>query len=53
MNVVTGAASFQGIETFDGGTVRFAHASGRSFLEGTASNVTNLGLYTSVGRISY
>ena len=53
INVVTGDVVFQGIERFTGGTGRFADASGRSFLEGTASNVTNIGEYTSVGRISY
>jgi hypothetical protein len=49
----TGKATFQGIETFKGGTGRFAGASGRGLLEGTASNVTNVGEYNSVGRISY
>jgi len=53
INLATGVATFQGIETFEGGTGRFANASGRSFLEGTASNITNEGVYTSVGRISY
>jgi hypothetical protein len=53
INLATGIASFAGFETFEGGTGRFADASGRSFLDGTASTVTNLGVYTSVGRISY
>jgi hypothetical protein len=53
VNLATGDATFEGIEVFKGGTGRFAEASGRSLLAGTASNVTNTGEYTSVGRISY
>ena len=53
INLVTGDVTFEGIETFNGGTGRFQNASGSSFIEGTASNVTNVGFYTSVGRISY
>jgi hypothetical protein len=53
INLVTGDVTFEGIETFNGGTGRFQNATGSSFLEGTASNVTNVGFYTSVGRISY
>jgi hypothetical protein len=53
INLATNTATFEGIESFEGGTGRFAGASGMSFLQGTASNVTNIGVYTSVGRISY
>jgi hypothetical protein len=53
INLVTGDVTYEGIETFNGGSGRFRNVSGSSFLEGTASNVTNVGFYTSVGRISY
>ena len=49
----TGDVSFVGIETFHGGSGRFANATGNSQLEGTASVVTNRGFFTSKGRVSY
>ena len=53
LNVETGDVMFIGVETFNGGTGRFAKASGNSQLEGTASIFTNRGFFTSKGRISY
>ena len=53
LNVETGDVTFIGVETFNGGTGRFAKASGNSQLEGTASIFTNRGFFTSKGRISY
>jgi hypothetical protein len=53
INVQTGEVRFIGTETFDGGTGRFAHASGTSELEGTASIFTNVGFYTTKGRLAY
>jgi hypothetical protein len=53
MNFVTGEVTFEGVETFKGGSGRFTDASGSSFLEGTASIFTNEGAYTTVGRIRY
>ena len=53
INFVTGALALEGIETYDGGTGRFAQASGSSFLEGHASVVTNTGFYIKIGKISY
>jgi hypothetical protein len=49
----TGDVSFVGIETFNGGSGRFANATGNSQLEGTASVFTNRGFFTTKGRISY
>ena len=50
-------AVFAGIETYAGGTGRFANATGSSLVRGTAhfdaSTRRNTGLYTSVGTISY
>jgi len=42
-----------GVESFTGGTGRFAEASGMASVEGTASVATNVGQFTSRGRISY
>jgi hypothetical protein len=50
---VTGNVEYQGTETYSGGTGRFALASGQSFLQGTASTVTNTGFYVTSGRVSY
>jgi hypothetical protein len=49
----TGEVAFVGFETFNGGTGRFAGATGSAQLEGTASIFTNTGLFTTKGRISY
>jgi predicted small integral membrane protein len=53
LNLATGEVAFIGVETFNGGTGRFAKATGSAQLEGTASTVTNRGFFTSKGRISY
>lgn len=53
INVQTGEVRFIGTETFEGGTGRFADAVGSSDLEGTASIFTNVGFYTTKGRLAY
>jgi hypothetical protein len=53
INVQTGEVRFIGTETFQGGSGRFAGASGSADLEGTASVFTNNGFFTSTGRIAY
>jgi hypothetical protein len=49
----SGEVTFVGIETFHGGSGRFASATGNSQLEGTASVVTNRGFFNTKGRIAY
>ena len=49
----TGEVTYVGIEVYNGGSGRFAHASGSALLEGTASIFTNRGLFTTKGRIAY
>jgi len=49
----TGDVSFVGIETFHGGSGRFASATGSAQLEGTASVFTNRGFFSTKGRIAY
>ena len=52
----TGGVSFSGTETYDGGTGRFADASGSSTLVGSAeftSISTGIGQYSAKGTISY
>lgn len=53
IDVQTGEVSFIGTETFDGGSGRFADATGSSGLEGRASIFTNLGFFTTNGRLAY
>ena len=53
INVQTGDVRFIGTETFEGGTGRFAGATGNADLEGTASAFTNLGFFTTQGRLVY
>jgi hypothetical protein len=53
INVATGDVQYMGTETFQGGTGRFADASGTSQLSGTASLFTETGFYTVNGNISY
>lgn len=45
--------SFTGTETYSGGTGRFANASGSAALSGTASLITNSGVYTTTGTLTY
>jgi hypothetical protein len=53
INFVTGIVTFEGVEMWQGGTGRFADATGASYLRGTATLATNRGFYSTVGRISY
>lgn len=53
INVQTGDVRFMGTETFDGGTGRFADATGSADLDGTASIFTNVGFFTAKGQIAY
>jgi len=45
--------TFVGIETFHGGSGRFAATTGNSQLEGMASVLTNRGFFSAKGRVSY
>lgn len=53
LDLTTGDATFAGKETFNGGTGRFASASGSDSLEGSASTVTNTGEFTVRGTLTY
>lgn len=53
LDLATGHVHYMGVESFTGGTGRFAAASGMASVEGTASVVTNVGQFASKGRISY
>ena len=53
LDPITGDVSYVGIEVYQGGTGRFADASGSTHLEGTASVVSNRGLFTTKGKLSY
>lgn len=53
INVATGDVQYMGTETFQGGTGRFADASGTSQLSGTASLFTEKGFYTVSGTLAY
>ena len=53
IDFATGVATFDGTETYHGGTGRFLHATGQSHTEGAGSLVTNLGALTTSGSISY
>ena len=53
INVVTGDVQYMGTETFQSGTGRFVDASGTSQLTGTASIFTNVGFYTTQGRLAF
>jgi len=53
LNLDTGDVTFIGVEAFNGGTGRFANATGSADLGGQASILTNRGFFTSKGRISY
>ena len=53
INVQSGEVRFIGTETFEGGSGRFAGATGGADLAGTASIFTNVGLFTTKGLITY
>jgi hypothetical protein len=48
-----GTVAFTGSLTFDGGTGRFAGASGSAAFDGTASLITNTGHLAMEGRLGY
>ena len=53
LDLLTGDVTFSGKETFNGGTGRFAGASGSDSLEGSASNATSTGEFTVRGTLTY
>jgi hypothetical protein len=53
LDLVTGDVTFSGKETFNGGTGRFAGASGNDSLEGSASNAVSTGEFTVRGTLTY
>ena len=53
LDPVTGEVTFVGTETYQGGTGRFANATGSATAQGSASIFTNLGTFTVKGRIAY
>jgi hypothetical protein len=53
LNLETGEVTFVGTETYQGGTGRFANATGSATAQGSASVFTNLGSFTIKGRIAY
>ena len=53
LDLVAGRATFEGVETFVGGTGRFAGASGQSRTTGEGSLVTNTGRLATSGMLRY
>ena len=53
LDLATGHVHFMGVESFTGGTGRFAAATGMASVEGSASVITNVGQFVAKGRISY
>jgi hypothetical protein len=53
IDLATGNVAFDGIETFTGGTGRFANAKGAAAIEGIASIFTNVGFFTADGTLAY
>src|SRR5215831_10179179 len=53
LDLVTGDVTFSGKEIFNGGTGRFADASGGDTLEGSASNANSTGEFTVRGTLNY
>ncbi len=51
--VIGPAFTFEGPETYAGGTGRFLAASGSSWIAGAGSFITGTGQFTSVGTVSY
>lgn len=53
LDPVTGEVTFVGTDTYQGGTGRFAHATGTATTQGSASVFTNLGAFTTKGWLAY
>lgn len=53
LDPVTGEVTFVGTETYHGGTGRFVNATGSATAQGSASVFTNVGSFTTKGRIAY
>lgn len=53
LDPTTGEVTFVGTETYQGGTGRFANATGSATTQGSASVFTNLGSFTTQGRLAY
>lgn len=53
LDPVTGEVTFVGTETYQGGTGRFVNATGSATAQGRASVFTNLGSFSTKGRIAY
>jgi hypothetical protein len=53
LDPVTGEVTFVGTDTYQGGTGRFANATGSATTQGSASVFTNLGSFTTKGRLAY
>ena len=53
LDFASGRATFDGIETFTGGTGRFSHATGQSHSAGEGSLITNQATLAAAGTISY
>ena len=53
LDPATGNVTYYGTETYQGGTGRFAGATGSASVDGSASIFTNLGAFTLQGRIAY
>jgi hypothetical protein len=52
-NGMLATVTFSGTETFEGGTGRFAEATGSAAVVGTASLITNTGSYETSGTLTY
>jgi hypothetical protein len=53
LDPVSGEVTFVGTETYQGGTGRFASATGSATAQGSATVFTNIGSFTTEGRIAY
>ena len=53
LDPVSGEVTFVGTEMYQGGTGRFANATGSATAQGSASVYTNLGSFTIKGQIAY
>ena len=52
LDLATGEVAYTGVELFNGGSGRFANATGSAQLDGTASVFTNRGAFISKGKIA-